>query len=118
LFALVSLCFFAIGSEGLEVRHGAEHDAARHHEQEHETAPAPADNATVDHHNDAHPHPSVGSALREPGSAALFIGTPPALLEATRDLKPRPRVLAGRAEVPFSGRSTGPPPSLRAPPLG
>ncbi|MBA3342168.1 MAG: hypothetical protein H0T48_10060 [Gemmatimonadaceae bacterium] len=116
LFRAVVLAALAIASPGAEFSHGiAHHDdahsAAAGHSAATATAVAPQDHAPQ------HEHDRVGEAIRVRGDFPSFaslpaahqhVGTPTPIARRSLPISERSLVV---------GRSSGPPPKLRAPPV-
>ena len=112
--ALTALAI-AIGSPAVEVGHGLAHE----HEQEHEQETLHHDDgiiSSVDHSTE-HPHERVSEALRNRGDVTEFVATSAAQTTAELPAVTAPRSMPVSHSRPFGDRSTGPPPSLRAPPI-
>ena len=110
--ALTALAI-AIASPAVEVGHGLEH------EHEHEQEALHHDDAitsSVDHSTE-HPHERVSEALRNRGDVTEFVAPPPAQIIADLPAVTAPLSTLVSAVRPSGDRSTGPPPSLRAPPI-
>jgi hypothetical protein len=112
--ALAALAI-AIASPAVEVGHGLAHE----HEHEHAQETSHHDDRTVsvaDHAPD-HPHERISEALRNRGDVTEFVPLP--AVHAVVELP----AASFSLPIPVSDtrrsgdRSTGPPPSLRAPPI-
>lgn len=114
LRALTGLAM-AIASPAVEVGHGLAHEHEDQHVNEvshHDEALAP-----MPEHSTGHPHERVSEALRNRVDVGEFVVLP------AMQIGVDPPVVPVSFPIPFSDarsygdRATGPPPSLRAPPL-
>lgn len=116
-FRALSALAIAIASPGVEVGHGLAHE--HEHEQEHQLGALHHDDGIVSTADPAtdHPHERISEALRNRSDAAAFIPLPAARVVADPPAVLLSPPISVSDDRPSGDRATGPPPSLRAPPI-
>lgn len=119
-FLFVSRLFMALAmamsSPVVEIAHGAAHEhTSHHHELDVEATPHSRGIESADDHGSAHRHNRVEEALKVAGPSSIAVPPPGQSVEI-------PLIVATLLPVDsgpryFIGSDSGPPPSLRAPPI-
>lgn len=117
VFGLFALAILVVGSPGVDVNHGVVHESAHDsYTGGHDVSHDEPLGIHAEDHADDHGHPSVDSGLRERSSGSAFLGSSAATVDAARLIPFVSPLRNVPASWPRSEHSTGPPPSLRAPP--